>query len=226
MNGGESDSSVSDLLTFASTASIQLGQAVPPLPASEQCSLVQHQSVASIDEGESCDEIDDPEHRSRFYPISDNTCQPPFSVVRKAVTRVWKGIASRLTSAQTTHFSFRAHRDRSSLLPRKDAVRKKLNDAVSNTSDVHIDLHDVFEQLQHLEDEAAAEIKSKGNSPLPNRGNRDRRAKADAGNRGKSKRIRLSTLLNKELEEVIERRKLDGEKSSYTERRCNYVVKS
>ncbi|KAE9173038.1 hypothetical protein PF004_g27099 [Phytophthora fragariae] len=164
---GESDSSLSDLLTFDSTASIRLGQDDPPLQPPRQDRVVLQLTEASDEGDESCEEVDEPEQRSRFNPSIDKSllaevlATHPFAVERKAVIGVWKGIASRLNTSLKTNFSIRAGRDRISLLLRKYVVRKKRNEAASGTSEVHTDLDDVLEQLQQLKNAAAAELESK-----------------------------------------------------------------
>ncbi|POM79200.1 Hypothetical protein PHPALM_3176 [Phytophthora palmivora] len=123
---GESESSVSDLYTFSSTASIRREQGDPSPPTSEQDSLAQQQTGVSDDEGESCDEVDEPEHRSRFNSIIDKPLcaevldTPPFAVECKAPS------------------------------PPKYAVCKKRNEAVSGTGEMHAKVDDVLEQLQQL----------------------------------------------------------------------------
>ncbi|EGZ20297.1 hypothetical protein PHYSODRAFT_492787, partial [Phytophthora sojae] len=101
--------------------------------------------------------------RSRFNATSDKAllaevlATPPFAADRKTVTGVWKGVANRLNATLSEAFSFRACRDRTSLLLRKYAVRKARNEAASGTSEVHTENDDILEQLQQLKNAVVAE---------------------------------------------------------------------
>ncbi|KAG3110702.1 hypothetical protein PI124_g10177 [Phytophthora idaei] len=163
--GPESDSSLGEMLSEDATASLQLAQEDPLLQIEE--AEAAQQATVSDDNDASCEEVVPVELRSRFNAAVDKSLlaevlsTPPFHADRKEVTGVWKGIASRLNQSVSASFSFRACRDRSSLLLRKYAVRKKRNIAASGTSEVHTDDDDVLEQLQQLKDEAVTRTQTK-----------------------------------------------------------------
>ncbi|KAG2905458.1 hypothetical protein PC129_g8480 [Phytophthora cactorum] len=206
--GPESDSSLGDMLSEDATASLQLAQEDP--------------SFVPV------------ELRSRFNAAVDKSLlaevlsTPPFHADRKEVKGVWKGIASRLNQSVSASFSFRACRDRTSLLLRKYAVQKKRNIAASGTSDVHTDDDDVLEQLQQLKDEAVTQTQTKKSitasktQKVETAGQRlmqtaeqrvsERINAAEAGGSGKPKRLRPSALLESEQEEAAQRRKLEEQK--------------
>ncbi|KAG4059902.1 hypothetical protein PC123_g5200 [Phytophthora cactorum] len=159
--GPESDSSLGDMLSEDAT-----------IEEAEAAQAAQ-QATVSDDNDASCEEVVLVELRSRFNAAVDKSLlaevlsTPPFHADRKEVKGVWKGIASRLNQSVSASFSFRACRDRTSLLPRKYAVRKKRNIAASGTSEVHTDDDDVLEQLQQLKDEAVTQTQlNSGNLEL------------------------------------------------------------
>ncbi|KAG3018647.1 hypothetical protein PC128_g4596 [Phytophthora cactorum] len=163
--GPESDSSLGDMLSEDATASLQLAQEDPLLQIEE--AEAAQQVTVSDDNDASCEEVVPVELRSRFNAAVDKSLlaevlsTPPFHADRIEVTGVWKGIPSRLNQSVSASFSFRACRDRTSLLLRKYAVRKKRNIAASSTSEVHTDDDDVLEQLQQLKDEAVTQRQTK-----------------------------------------------------------------
>ncbi|EGZ07742.1 hypothetical protein PHYSODRAFT_340790 [Phytophthora sojae] len=230
----ESDSS-DEILTLGSTASLQLGQDDPPLspvqgPESQQQAAAPDDAEDSSEE-KSFEEVDEPEQRSRFNATSDKAllaevlATPPFAADRKTVTGVWKGVANRLNATLSEAFSFRECRDRTSLLLRKYAVRKARNEAASGTCELHTESDDILEQLQQLKN-AAEQQKNKAKSTsktqeLETAGQLlmqaaekrvSERLAAGTKDSGHPKCRRLSTLLDQELEEAIERRKLEAEK--------------
>ncbi|KAG2822145.1 hypothetical protein PC112_g11060 [Phytophthora cactorum] len=146
--GSESDSSLGDMLSEDATASLQLAQEDPLLQIEE--AEAAQQVTVSDDNDASCEEVVPVELRSRFNAAIDKSLlaevlsTPPFHADQVSAS-----------------FSFRACRDRTSLLLRKYAERKKRNIAASGTSEVHTDDDDVLEQLQQLKDEAVTQTQTK-----------------------------------------------------------------
>ncbi|EGZ06174.1 hypothetical protein PHYSODRAFT_246545 [Phytophthora sojae] len=196
----ESDSS-GEILTLGSTASLQLGPDDPPLspvqgPESQQQAAAPD-DVEDSSEEKSFEEVDEPEQRSRFNATSDKAllaevlATPPFAADRKTVT-----------------------------------VRKTRNEAASGTSEVHTENDDILEQLQQLKNAAVAEqqenkakstsktqeLETAGHLLMQAAEKRVSERLAAGKDSGHPKRRRLSTLIDQELEEAIERRKLEAEK--------------
>ncbi|ETP40175.1 hypothetical protein F442_12434 [Phytophthora nicotianae P10297] len=135
-----------------------------------------------------------------------------------------EGIAMRVNQNLKMSFSFRACRGRTSLLLRKYTVRKKRNEGASGRSEVHTDDDGVLEQLQKLKDAAStstelnkidAESKTQiletaGQKLMQAAEERvSKRIDTTDEKSAKPKRRRLSTLLESEQEEAIERRKIE-----------------
>ncbi|KAE8953782.1 hypothetical protein PR001_g32747, partial [Phytophthora rubi] len=166
------------------------------------------QLTEASDEGdESCEEVDEPEQRSRFNPSIDKSllaevlATPPFAVERKAVTGVWKGIASRLDTSLKTNFSFRAGRDRISLLLQqlqqlKNAAAAELESKKKNADSKSEAIETAGQKLMQAAEERVAKRIASGGSSTQQR----------------PKRLRLSTLLDNELDEAMKRRKLEEDK--------------
>ncbi|KAG2824519.1 hypothetical protein PC116_g7807 [Phytophthora cactorum] len=128
-----------------------------PLLQIEEAEAAQQVTV-SDDNDASCEEVVPVELRSRFNAAIDKSL-----------------------------FSFRACRDRTSLLLRKYAERKKRNIAASGTSEVHTDDDDVLEQLQQLKDEAVTQTQTK-KSIAASKTQKVETATANAGSRATSLR--------------------------------------
>ncbi|KAG7379344.1 hypothetical protein PHYPSEUDO_008700 [Phytophthora pseudosyringae] len=230
-DSSESDGSIGDLLGDDATASLQLGQVDPPL-LSANAAGVHQPDLSDDEEGESCEEVSATEPRSRINASADKSLlaevlsTPPFAFDRKAVTGVWKGISNRLNQSISANFSFRACRDRTSLLLRQYAVRKKRNEGASGTSHVHTYNHHFLEQLEQLKNAGATQNQARKNHAatktleLETAGQRlmqaaeemysIREANCWSGNNGgKPKRRHLSALLEKEQEEAAECRRLE-----------------
>ncbi|KAG2856388.1 hypothetical protein PC118_g21386 [Phytophthora cactorum] len=163
--GSESDSSLGDMLSEDATASLQLAQEDPLLQIEE--AEAAQQVTVSDDNDASCEEVVPVELRSRFNAAID------------------KSLLAEVLS--TPPFSFRACRDRTSLLLRKYAERKKRNIAASGTSEVHTDDDDVLEQLQQLKDEAVTQTQTK-KSIAASKTQKVETATANAGSRATSLR--------------------------------------
>ncbi|ETI42324.1 hypothetical protein F443_12522 [Phytophthora nicotianae P1569] len=148
---------------------------------------------------------------------------PPFAVSRSSDSGM-EGIAMRVNQNLKMSFSFRACRGRTSLLLRKYTVRKKRNEGASGRSEVHTDDDGVLEQLQKLKDAAStstelnkidAESKTQiletaGQKLMQAAEERvSKRIDTTDEKSAKPKRRRLSTLLESEQEEAIERRKIE-----------------
>ncbi|ETN08667.1 hypothetical protein PPTG_22941 [Phytophthora nicotianae INRA-310] len=71
-------------------------------------------TVSDDDEAGSVEEVDEVEPRSRFNATADKALLvevlsiPPFTVERKMVTAMWKGVSKRLNQSLSTNFSFRS----------------------------------------------------------------------------------------------------------------------
>ncbi|ETI53714.1 hypothetical protein F443_03388 [Phytophthora nicotianae P1569] len=226
-DSGDSDVFSMDCLSEDDTVSLQLGQDEPV----EMFEAAEERQIAASDddEAESVEEVDEVELRSRFNATADKAllvevlATPPFTVERKMVTAMWKGVSKRLNQSLSTNFNFRSCRDRTGLLLRQYAVRKGCNEAASGTSEVYTDNDDV---LQQLKTEAAIQKQvSKKNAAMKTQeietaGQRlmqaaEKRVSArliGGGQKKPQKRRRLSTLLQNEQEEAVERRKLEEQK--------------
>ncbi|ETI37418.1 hypothetical protein F443_16592 [Phytophthora nicotianae P1569] len=160
-DSGDSDVSPVDCLSDDDTVSLQLG---PDEPVVIFEAAAEIQMATSDDDGAgSVEEVDAVEPRLRFNATADRVllvevlATPLFTVERKMVTAMWKGVSKRLNQSLSTNFSFRSGRDRTGLLLRQYAVRKGRNEAASGTSEVHTDNDDVLEQLQQLKTEATSQ---------------------------------------------------------------------
>ncbi|KAG7376106.1 hypothetical protein PHYPSEUDO_014442 [Phytophthora pseudosyringae] len=116
-----------DVLSDDASASLQLGQ---DAVGTQEVDSSEPRAPPDDDEEGSCEEVAATDPRSRFNSAADKSLlaevltTPPFAGDRKAVTRVWRGIASRLNSSLGTISAF----DRvvtTSLLLRKYAVCKR-----------------------------------------------------------------------------------------------------
>ncbi|ETI46662.1 hypothetical protein F443_08958 [Phytophthora nicotianae P1569] len=159
-------------------------------------------TVSDDDEAGSVEEVDEVEPRSRFNATADKALLvevlsiPPFTVERKIVTAMWKGVSKRLNQSLSTNFSFRSCRDRTGLLLRQYAVRKGRSEAASGTKTT-MKTQGIETACQRLMQAAEKRVSAR---------------LIGGGQKKPQKRHRLSTLLQNEQEEAIERRKLEEQK--------------
>ncbi|ETP42025.1 hypothetical protein F442_11039 [Phytophthora nicotianae P10297] len=133
-DSGDSDVFPLDCLSEDDTVSLSLDQDEPV----EIFEAVAERQLAASDDDEagSVEEVDEVEP---FNATADKAllvevlATPPFTVERKMVTAMWKGISKRLNQSLSTNFSFRSCRDRTGLLLRQYAVRKGRNEATRGT---------------------------------------------------------------------------------------------